>query len=49
MAVITGSGQGLGAAAAELFALHGAKVVVSDIDSKKAEQVRCSLSIFTES
>lgn len=39
VAIITGSGQGLGAAAAKLFALHGAKVVVSDIDATKAEQV----------
>ncbi|KAK9813654.1 hypothetical protein WJX73_001956 [Symbiochloris irregularis] len=39
VAVITGSGQGLAAAAAELFALHGAKVVVTDIDADKAQQV----------
>lgn len=46
VAVITGSGQGLGAAAAELFALHGAKLVISDIDGSKAEQARpCSISV----
>lgn len=39
VAIITGSGQGLGAAAAKLFAQHGAKIVVSDIDSQKAEHV----------
>ena len=40
VAIITGSGQGLGAAAAKLFAQHGAKLVVTDLDSSKAEQVR---------
>lgn len=39
VAIITGSGQGIGRAAALLFALHGAKVVVSDLDGKKAEEV----------
>lgn len=32
VAIITGSGQGIGAAAAKLFASQGAKVVVSDLD-----------------
>jgi len=31
--IITGSGQGIGAEAARLFANEGAKVVVSDIDA----------------
>lgn len=35
VAIITGSGQGIGAAAAALFAKEGAKVVVSDIDESK--------------
>jgi 3-oxoacyl-[acyl-carrier protein] reductase len=32
VAIITGSGQGIGAATARLFAKEGAKVVVSDLD-----------------
>lgn len=39
VAIITGSGQGVGAAAAKLFAQHGAKLVVTDIDASKSEQV----------
>eukprot|EP00884_Botryococcus_braunii_P002497 jgi/Botrbrau1/12248/Bobra.0361s0011.1 len=39
VAIITGSGQGLGAAAAKLFAEQGAKVVVTDLEVSKAEQV----------
>jgi len=37
-AIITGSGRGIGRATAELFAAHGARVVVSDIDSEPAGQ-----------
>ena len=43
VAIITGSGQGLGAAAAKLFAEHGAKVVVNDLDKAKGEHVSCIL------
>jgi NAD(P)-dependent dehydrogenase (short-subunit alcohol dehydrogenase family) len=39
VAIITGSGQGLGASAAKLFAQHGARVVVTDLDGAKADQV----------
>lgn len=37
-AIITGAGRGIGRATAELFAQHGARVVLSDIDSVPAEQ-----------
>jgi len=36
VAIITGSGRGIGAAAAMLYAGHGAKVVVTDIDPSPA-------------
>ncbi len=35
VAIITGSGQGIGAEAARMFANEGAQVVVSDIDASK--------------
>ena len=37
-AIITGAGRGIGRAAAELLAGHGANVVLSDIDPEPAEQ-----------
>ena len=37
-AIITGSGQGIGAEAARLFANEGAKVVISDIDKGTASK-----------
>jgi 3-oxoacyl-[acyl-carrier protein] reductase len=44
VAIITGSGRGIGAAAASLFAAHGAKVVVSDRDeeptSTKVDEIK---------
>lgn len=39
VAVITGAGRGIGAAAAKLFANHGAKIVVSDLDREPAQHV----------
>lgn len=38
VAIITGSGQGIGAEAAKLFANEGAKVVVADVDASKFMQ-----------
>ena len=37
VAIITGSGRGVGRAVAEMMALHGANVVVSDMDEDVAE------------
>jgi 3-oxoacyl-[acyl-carrier protein] reductase len=37
-AIITGAGRGIGRAAAELLARHGARIVLSDIDPEPAEQ-----------
>jgi NAD(P)-dependent dehydrogenase (short-subunit alcohol dehydrogenase family) len=39
VAVVTGSGSGLGKATAILFAREGAKVVVADISQRRAEAV----------
>ncbi|KLJ11417.1 3-oxoacyl-[acyl-carrier protein] reductase [Blastomyces silverae] len=44
VAIITGAGQGVGAEAARLFANEGAKVVVADLDAKKAEGVVKSIN-----
>ncbi|KAK7721324.1 hypothetical protein SLS64_001620 [Diaporthe eres] len=44
VAIITGSGQGIGAEAARLFANEGALVVVSDIDAEKAASVAESIN-----
>jgi NAD(P)-dependent dehydrogenase (short-subunit alcohol dehydrogenase family) len=38
VAVVTGGGGGIGAATARLFAAHGARVVVADIDTERAHQ-----------
>lgn len=35
VAIVTGSGQGIGAETARLFANEGAKVIVTDIDKGK--------------
>lgn len=43
VAIITGSGRGIGAATAKLFASYGAKVVVSDIDPDPAKETADSI------
>lgn len=35
VAIITGSGQGIGAEAARMFANEGAKVVIADVDASQ--------------
>ncbi|CAO3621963.1 unnamed protein product [Cunninghamella blakesleeana] len=44
VAIITGSGQGIGKSCAELFAREGAFVVVTDIDAAKADQVAADIN-----
>jgi 3-oxoacyl-[acyl-carrier protein] reductase len=39
VALVTGGGRGIGAAAAQLFAREGARVAVSDMDTGPAEEV----------
>jgi len=43
VAIITGSGQGIGEATAYLFAENGAKVVVTDLDREKSEKVAANI------
>ena len=43
VAIVTGSGRGIGRAVALLFAREGAKVVVSDIDPQPAQEVSAEI------
>lgn len=45
--IVTGSGRGIGRATAELFANHGAKVVVSDIDQDVCDTAAKEISQAT--
>ena len=43
IAILTGSGRGIGAAAAKMFAAEGASVVVSDLDTAPAEETAAAI------
>ena len=43
-AVITGGAQGIGLAIARRFAVHGARIVIGDLDETKAKEAAASLS-----
>ncbi|KAJ2901779.1 3-oxoacyl-reductase [Zalerion maritima] len=44
VAIITGSGQGIGAEAARLFAQEGCRVIVADIDASKSMSVASAIN-----
>src|SRR5213078_4619729 len=43
VAILTGSGRGIGAATAKLFGIEGASIVVSDLDSTPAEETAAAI------
>jgi len=43
VAIITGSGRGIGRATAELFAAHGARVIITDIDMEPLEETASAI------
>src|SRR5437588_8372856 len=43
VAILTGSGRGIGAATAKMFGLDGASVVVSDLDPTPAEETAAAI------
>lgn len=43
IALITGAGSGIGRAGATIMARHGARVIVTDLDQRKADQVALDL------
>jgi NAD(P)-dependent dehydrogenase (short-subunit alcohol dehydrogenase family) len=45
VAVITGAGGGIGAATARLFAEHGARVVIADIDHERAHRTANEITL----
>ena len=44
VAIITGAARGIGRASAELFAAHGASVVLSDIDAEPTERAASEIN-----